>query len=55
MAALNKSLSFKMAPIFWRLDTVAFEYGPVSAILLCLFMAVVYVGSLYVWTRGKHG
>ncbi|KAI0237480.1 CAAX prenyl protease 2 [Lamellibrachia satsuma] len=44
-----------MAPIFWHFNTVAFEYSPVSAILLCLFLAVIYVGSLYVWTPGQHG
>ena len=45
----------KMAPIYWHLNAVAFDYGPFSATLICLFLAVVYVGSLYVWTKGSKG
>ncbi len=45
----------KMAPILWHLNTVVFEYGPFSAVFICLFLAVVYVGSLYVWTKGLPG
>lgn len=43
-----------MAPIFWEMSTIVFEYGPISSILICFLLAVLYVGSLYVFASGKH-
>lgn len=43
-----------MAPLLWHLDSVVFDYTPISAVSLCLLMSVAYVGSLHIYaTRGK--
>ena len=47
--------TFNMAPIFPLLHkTVVFEFGPISAVLVCLLLALIYVGSLYFWTTGAQ-
>ena len=39
---------------FGQLNTIVFDFGPITAILLCLFLALCYVGSLYIWTSGSQ-
>ena len=43
-----------MAPLFWPLDKAIFEYDRISGTLVCFCIAVIYVGSLYLWTPSKY-
>ena len=50
----DKEIPFaEMAPIFFHLNTVVFDLNALTSNLACLLLAVLYVGSLYLWHDGK--
>ena len=42
-----------MAPILWKFDTVIFDCGVFGAVSFCIFLAVLYVSSLYFGVTNK--
>jgi len=42
-----------MAPLLWKFDTVIFDCGVIGAVLFCIFLAVLFVSSLYFGASNK--
>jgi len=42
-----------MAPLMWKFDTVIFDCGVIGAVSFCIFLAALFVSSLYFGVSNK--
>ena len=48
-----RCLKTNMAPLLWKFDTVIFDCGIFGAVSFCIFLAALYVSSLYFGASSK--